>query len=738
MLVWSRFGLLASGPWEWDEALFARGMLDFNLAAHFPHPPGFPGWLAIGHLLLPLAGRPLEALQWASAALSVAALWPLAALGRRVAPPVVAVAAALVVLFAPGPWLHAVRGFSSTPAATFALLAAAVAGVVGHHGVPRHRDGARHRITLFTVLMVAAFLVRPILLPVFGALWLGVAVGVRPARRLLPGMAAGFLMAAVSVVIMVRAEGGWRAFVAPFARHLDTHFKYLGDEAPGFAALGIVKGLGGPAWSVVLLSAAGLGLWVWLRRAGVRTAMLWLGVLAISLIQLVGFQDRTYTRYAVPTQLALAPLIAGGAALAPPPVAAAGLLAGAVVMFWRSLPLLDEQHSNELPGWTAVTFAAAEGTRRGVSVVVGPELHPFASYLWHALERDGETPPVLVLSPWGPEEWRGVGAPYLVATSYRHQYPQPMAGDELMWGGVSARLEPLTQQRLLEAWVINNPPLPVTGWWPVEFLSTGKPFMWGEADCELALPPMPEGVGIDLRLQPAPGPAPLTVELNGRVVAEMAGTEGVRRLHVAAELSHTETGNRLRFARAAGYPPGTADVRPLSVQLLDLRLAGSGLSWGGSVAAPEARDELGVRLEGHHRTEQFGPAGPGVWTEPGSRLVVPAAAGTLVLTVSAPRPSLPMTRLRVAGVETAGPLELTAAPVEVELPVAPSDVHDGVVEIELDSVPYTPALAGHGLDQRALGIVLHRVRFEPETSLAWARPFALDHRDLSTERNSVP
>ena len=28
------------------ETIFARGILHFELAAHFPHPPGFPGWLA--------------------------------------------------------------------------------------------------------------------------------------------------------------------------------------------------------------------------------------------------------------------------------------------------------------------------------------------------------------------------------------------------------------------------------------------------------------------------------------------------------------------------------------------------------------------------------------------------------------------------------------------------------------------------------------------------------------------
>ena len=42
LVFFSRFAYLANGPWEWDETLFARGILHFELAAHFPHPPGFP------------------------------------------------------------------------------------------------------------------------------------------------------------------------------------------------------------------------------------------------------------------------------------------------------------------------------------------------------------------------------------------------------------------------------------------------------------------------------------------------------------------------------------------------------------------------------------------------------------------------------------------------------------------------------------------------------------------------
>ena len=70
LVVWSRFGLLANGPWEWDESNFARGLVNFDLAAHFPHPPGFPGWIAIGKLVRWVVPEPLTALQIASATAS--------------------------------------------------------------------------------------------------------------------------------------------------------------------------------------------------------------------------------------------------------------------------------------------------------------------------------------------------------------------------------------------------------------------------------------------------------------------------------------------------------------------------------------------------------------------------------------------------------------------------------------------------------------------------------------------
>jgi hypothetical protein len=711
VLLWSRFGLLANGPWEWDEVLFARGLLDFSLAAHFPHPPGFPGWLAIGHLLLPLAGEPLRALQWGSAALSVLALWPLAALGRRVAPPAVAVAAAVLVMVAPGPWLYAVRGFSSTPSAAFALGAAALAagGLAGR------------RATVFTVLVAVAFLVRPILLPGLAALWLVGAVAVQPRRRLLPGLAVAAAMVAASVLAMALAEGGWRAFLQPFLAHSDKHFSRLDDNLGGILDLGLVKGLGGGVSAALLAAAAVVGLAVWARRRGRRAALAWLLVLGVTVVQLVALQNRSYARYAVPVQLAMAPLVAAAASLLPPALASGGLIAAAAALGAAAHPLLEEQHTTRLPGWQAVLAASEEAMERDMAVVVEPELHPFASYRWHLLERDGRLLPPLVLSPWAPEPWAGVDRPYLVATVHRHLYGEALAGGELEWHGVSERLEPLTQQRFLAAWVVGAPALPLGEWWPLERSPQGESFQWGGASCELVLPPLPPGSTVTSTFRPAPGPSPLAVSWNGAEAAPESLDGGRLAVRVDPRLVRADAVNRLSFARERGYPPGPGDPRPLAVQLLSLSARGPALAWSGSAASPVERERLGVRIDGHFPPETFGDAGPGVWLAPAARLELPAGPGRVGLTLLAPRPIPPRTIVRVAGREVAGPLDLGPRPSALWLSLRDRDVVDGVVAVELASDGYRPSDHG-GSDGRDLGVVLTRIRFEPSVAPEWTRP----------------
>jgi hypothetical protein len=698
----SRFAYLANGPWEWDETLFARGILHFELAAHFPHPPGFPGWLAIGHLLTPMVGDPLRALQLASAAFSVAALWVLAALGRRLAPPAVAAAAALVVLAAPGPWLYSVRGFSSTAASVLALGAAAVA-VGGLRG---------RRTTVFTLLVTASFLVRPNLLPVLAALWLGVVWTVRPIRRLVPGLVAGGAAVVVSIVLMARAEGGWSAFVDPFLVHSQRHFSRLAGNLGGYGELGLVKGLGGVLPATILLLAAAIGIVVWARRVGRRGAFLWALVLTVAVSQLVWMQNRTTGRYAVGVQMALAPLVAGAAATLPPAAGCAGLLLMAGWLGAAGQPLAEEQHTTELPAWRAVTRAREEAMSSGRTVVVESELHPFASYLWHLLEWRGEPPPPRVLSPWDPEPWSGIEGAWVVATVHRHLYPDAIRGHELSWGGVSDALYPLTQQRFLEAWVIEDPPLPISGWWPRERLPNGRPFMWGAAGAELTLPPFSAETEIGIALRPASGPDPVSLVLGREEMATVDGRSDEQRLWLQLPLTATDRVSHLVFGRRRGYPPGGSDSRPLAVQLFEIRALSQSASWASAISHPWQREAMRIEVEGAYNAEHFPGIGEGVWLRPRALLRLPAMAGRLRLRMWAPRPTRARTVIRVAGRHAAGPLEIGPFPADYELEVLPGDAVDGRLEVEICSDIYRPAEDG-AADSRELGVVFSDLAFEP-------------------------
>jgi len=701
-LTATRFALLPSGPWEWDETLFARGILRFDLHAHFPHPPGFPLWMLLGWLAHFVVSEPLRGLQILSAIASILTLWPLASLGRRLAPAPVAATAAVAVLLAPGVWLHAVRGFSSTPAALFALWAAAL--VMG--GL------AGRRATGFTLLVTAAFLTRPILVAPFGLFWLAGAMTVRPRRRLVTGVALGLAATLLSVAVMVALQGSARRFVTAFATHARTHTANLVLNRGGVSDWGLVKGLGGPVACTALALLAALGL-VGLARRRPRVATAWVVVLATGTTQIVLLQNRTFPRYAVPVQLALAPLAAGGAALAAPPaLAAAGL--GALGALWaaQGLPLLAEQHQRPMPGWDAVRFAVAEAQRTRSTLVVEPGLHPFLSYLEEVERSRGVrwTGPIL-LAPSSPDaEGLPVGR-YLLVTDFPSRYLSPPFGRSWGFAGVSEALTPMTQRRFLHAAVVEGAPLPVRGFYFAEG-SAGERFLWAGPQADLLLPPLPSGTALELDLQPAAGEAPLTVSCNGQVVAEVPGRAPRRAMWVNPSRLSPTNSNTLSFRRTEGYPPGVQDSRPLAVKLHGLRVLGNWQAWQGSVATGRERSAIRAALEGAWDPEPlFGDTR--VWTHPRARLVVPADAGVLALEVAAPRPRPARLVVSAHGAVLAELARVPAAPTWLEIQVPEGVAGEDGLELTLEATPYRPADEGAGTDTRRLGIVLGGVRFTP-------------------------
>lgn len=706
LLVWSRFAFLASGPWEWDETLFARGILRFDLAAHFPHPPGFPLWILLGKLILPFVSEPLKGLQVLSALASVASLWPLAALGRRLAPPAVATAAAVMVLAAPGVWLHAVRGFSSTPAAFFALWAAALA-VWGLEG---------RRASAFTVLVTAAFLVRPIIVPSLGLLWLAGALAVRSWRRLLPGVLIGAGATAAAVGWMVAMQGGWSAFVRPFLVHGSTHARNLVLNVGTFSDWGLVKGLGG-VWTAVGIGVLALaGVVVWWRRASRGGAAAWVAVLAVGIWQIVIIQNRTFPRYAVPFQLGLAPLVAtAAAALAPPAVGAAALLGLGAALGAQGYPLVEEQHTTLMPGWEAVRFAVERAQRDRMELVVEPGLHPFLSYLEEVDRRRGRVWPFRYhLAFASPDAESVPTGPYLLVTDYPAQYFGTVTGPERTFGELSDDLVPFTQRRFLRCWVAANPLLPLDGWYLAEESRSLGRLRWGGPGARLLLPPVPEGTSVAIAVGAARGDAPLPIAVSGTVVRELNGRAPRTPVRIDQALLSPTRPTIVTFPRTHAYTP-PRESRELVVQLFGWEApSGPAFPLSVSLADRTALANAGVRLVDTWSPERFHGV-PGVWTRPSARLWLPAGRGTLRLLVSAPRPTPPSLQVLVGNDRLLGPVDPGSSPTWLEVALPAHNPITGGLDLELRAVPFSPARAGRGSDARELGVVLHSVEYLPAT-----------------------
>lgn len=113
--------------WEWDEALFCLGVRDFNVAAHHPHPPGFPLYIILGKLFRFFTSdefHALRAINVLSAMLVFPATYMLAReLTLEVMP---SISAALLTSFAPNVWFYGETAFSDVPTLTMLLFGAAL------------------------------------------------------------------------------------------------------------------------------------------------------------------------------------------------------------------------------------------------------------------------------------------------------------------------------------------------------------------------------------------------------------------------------------------------------------------------------------------------------------------------------------------------------------------------------------------------------------------------------------
>jgi len=363
--LWS----MPASLWEWDEILFARGLHDYDVPSHSPHPPGFPLYIFLGRgaLLLGLADK---------AALCLVGLIFAFILGasayrffrelfedRRTAS-----AATALLLAVPPVMIYLGAPRSDVPGMSAGLLVLALA--MRGRTSPRALAGAGLALGLgFGVRVTILFAAAPLLI--------AVSLVYLARRKWKPVfVAAGLAVGGVFLCYLpVVLDTGWAAYRTALRAH--TQYTSTMDT---FLAGGLNSrweyrlgryfidpwGAPGAAAAVGILVLAGMVFLV-IRKRGRTLAWMALAFLPIMAFSVLYMTPLAAPLYALP----FLPLFAGlaGAGLVPPrrkdrasvrttPLAFAGWgAAAAAVVFsvvWTS-PVLEMRRRQVSPSWQAVT-----------------------------------------------------------------------------------------------------------------------------------------------------------------------------------------------------------------------------------------------------------------------------------------------------------------------------------------------------------------------------------------------
>jgi len=123
----SRFLAMARSLWDWDEALFCLGMRSYDVSSHHPHPPGFPLYIALGHVARFFTHSDFRALQSLNLIAGMLLFPAMFLLARelRLRFDVALTASALLVFF-PNVWFFGGAAFSDVPSLTLVVFAVAM------------------------------------------------------------------------------------------------------------------------------------------------------------------------------------------------------------------------------------------------------------------------------------------------------------------------------------------------------------------------------------------------------------------------------------------------------------------------------------------------------------------------------------------------------------------------------------------------------------------------------------
>ncbi len=204
----TRVAALSGSLWDWDEALFSYALRDYDVAAHHPHPPGFPLFIAMAKVIHLAGGSEFRALQTVSL-VGAFALFPLMILLGRELRAVFRTAfiAAVLLVFFPNVWFYGGTAFSDVSSLALSLLAC----VLLLRGC---RGGGAYVAGALTLGIAAGFRPQSLLIglaPAVLATWMRVRI-TRSVAQPLIAVVVGTLTIASAYGGAAMATGEWAAY----------------------------------------------------------------------------------------------------------------------------------------------------------------------------------------------------------------------------------------------------------------------------------------------------------------------------------------------------------------------------------------------------------------------------------------------------------------------------------------------------------------------------------------------
>lgn len=243
VLALTRFVALSKTPWDWDEVLFCLALNDYNVSAHYPHPPGFPLYIVLGRIARIFTDTDFHALQTINVLAGMLAFPLMYWVARTFRIDFHgALAAGIVFAILPNVWFYGGTAFSDVPA--MILFLASIGAFMSSVAQVDDSPAAR-RYYLGALLLAAGVLFRPQNAVVAVFPWTIATVRFIRAKRWGTVAGASLLIVALAAIGYgaAMAASGVDAYIRAFKEH-SAYVKF----ADGYGAAARP-----PLWEVALI-----------------------------------------------------------------------------------------------------------------------------------------------------------------------------------------------------------------------------------------------------------------------------------------------------------------------------------------------------------------------------------------------------------------------------------------------------------------------------------------------------